>query len=63
MLYPDSKVIQDNGYDLVKIDKRITLDPQNRGKRIKQVKKFSYRYFDAVSGCALFIKNVISNIK
>jgi len=59
MLYPNSSRIQDTGYELIKIDNRITLHPRNRGKQTKQVKRFGYKSCDTVCGCAIFVKKKV----
>jgi len=64
MLYPGTDKIQDNGYNLIKIDDRITLSPKNRGKKIKEIKNFEYKSCDTICGCAMYIKKkVLSKIK
>lgn len=57
MLYPDTDIVQDTGYDLVAIDGEIFLKPQNRGKKKNEIEKFNNRECDALNGCAMFIKN------
>lgn len=52
MLYPDTEIIQDHGYDLVDIDGKISLLPSLRGETKKRV---AVRDCDAVCGCAMFI--------
>ena len=60
MLYSDSKIIQDAGYDLSEIDSKIVLMPKYRGKKQRAVEP---RLCDYVCGCALFIKkHVLSRI-
>jgi len=59
MLYPNSRKIQDTGYDIVKIDNRITLEPRNRGKNIENIKRFGYALCDSVCGCTMFIKKKV----
>ena len=56
MLYPNSKKIQDNGYDLVRFKENTFLRPINRGKLIKKVNKPGWKYADCVCGCFLYIK-------
>ena len=55
MLYPNTKKIQDNGYDLVKFNKNTFLRPINRGKITKKVNKIGWKYTDGVCGCFMYI--------
>ena len=55
MLYPNSKKIQDNGYQFIKIKNNIFLDPIDRGKIISKNNKYDWKYTDCVCGCFLFI--------
>ena len=56
MLYPDTDKVQDTGYDLVSIDNDVSLKPQNRGNKKREIEKFIFRQCDALNGCALYIK-------
>ena len=58
MLYPNTNIIQDNGYDFIKIDDKISIEAKNRGKNKKDV-VLSCRECDSVCGCALFIKKEV----
>jgi hypothetical protein len=62
MLYPGTKIIQDYGYDLVKIDNKITLNPLYRGKKIKDLRLSPLRFVDSINGCAMFIKKEVIEI-
>lgn len=63
MLYPETDKIQDTGYDLVSIDNKISLRPQNRGEKVDDIEKYVFRECDSVNGCAMYIKkNVIDKI-
>ncbi|MBA7558931.1 hypothetical protein ES708_00542 [subsurface metagenome] len=63
MLYPGTDKVQDTGYDLISIDNKISLKPQNRGKKVSDLDEFVLRECDSVNGCALYIKKeVISKI-
>lgn len=59
MLYPGTNKIQDTGYDLVSIDNKVSLKPQNRGKKVDDIEKFIFRECDSVNGCALYIKKAV----
>jgi len=59
MLYPNTKKIENTGYDIVQVDERITLIARNRGKDIRDIKEFNYTSCDAISGCAMFIKKEV----
>jgi hypothetical protein len=59
MLYPDTDMVQDTGYDLVSIDNEVSLKPQNRGKKVGNIERFTFRQCDSLNGCALFIKKEV----
>ena len=62
-LYPDSDIIENTGYDLVKVDERIVLEARNRGKKLEEVECFDYSYCDSICGCTMFIdKRVLRKI-
>jgi hypothetical protein len=64
MLYPDSNIIQDCGYDLININGKIKLEPLYRGKNYNEVKDFGLRYCDGLCGCFLYInKHVFDMVK
>ena len=63
MLYPNTKKIENTGYDIVQVDERITLIARNRGKDIRDIKEFNYTSCDAISGCAMFIKKEVFDRK
>jgi len=54
MLYTNSSMVQDCGYDLMG-DKSL-LEPLNRGQDHKDAEAFGFRFCDAVCGCFLYIK-------
>tara|TARA_Y100000590_G_scaffold446552_1_gene580431 strand:+ start:2052 stop:3119 length:1068 start_codon:yes stop_codon:yes gene_type:complete len=55
MLYPDSKKIQDNGYELVKYNENTFLRPLKRGDKFKKNPKQEWKYTDCVCGCFLYL--------
>jgi GT2 family glycosyltransferase len=64
MLYPKTDTIQDRGYDLVKVDSRVVLEPKDRGMREEEVKPFGFREVDSLCGCFMLVKkNVFRYVK
>lgn len=62
MLYPGSKIIQDNGYDLVKFENQSFLRPILRGAQIKRSSlKKNWKYTDCVCGCFLYLNKEVFN--
>jgi hypothetical protein len=60
MLYPKSKIIQDNGYDLVKFENQSFLRPILRGQQIKRSSlKKNWKYTDCVCGCFLYLNKEV----
>ena len=59
MLYPKSKKIQDNGYELVKINEKTFLNPLRRGKKFKKNPKQEWKYADCVCGCFLYLRKKV----
>lgn len=59
MVYPDSDIIQDRGYDLVQDTHRVYLEPRDRGKLLRDVKPFESRQVDAVCGCFLYVSSKV----
>jgi hypothetical protein len=59
MLYPESQKIQDNGYDLVRIDDDITLVPHQRGRLLSETRIKDLRNCHSLCGCALYIKKSV----
>ena len=46
MLYPGTNKIQDNGYELVKVNNKTLLRPLSRGKILKKNPKKEWKYVD-----------------
>ncbi len=61
MLYPGTDKVQDRGYDLVKIDDRVTLEAKDRGLLKSDIKGFGVRRCDALCGCFMLIKKEVFN--
>lgn len=59
MLYPDSHIIQDRGYDLIKIDDTITLEARDRGVATNSVQPFNFRLCDSLCGCFMYVKSPV----
>ena len=58
MLYPDSKIIQDNGYDLIKLNNQSFLQPLKRGKNFSK-DLTTIKYTDCICGCFMFINKKV----
>ena len=58
MLYLGANKVQDRGYDLVKIDDRITLEAKDRGLNKTEIVpfEFGYRACDSLCGCFMLVK-------
>ena len=61
-LFPDSNIIQDYGYDFIKIDGDLSYRGLHKNKKLDEVLIDGPRKCDAVCGCIMFLKsNVIKN--
>ncbi len=58
-LHPGTDVVQDRGYDLVRVDGRVTVEAQDRGRTRREVAPFQVRPCDAVCGCCVFVKREV----
>jgi GT2 family glycosyltransferase len=56
MLYPGTGMVQDRGYDLIRLGERITLEAWERGRPVAGTLPFGTRYCDAVCGCFMLVK-------
>ncbi len=64
MLNKDGKTIQDFGYDLIKLDDKLSSRGLFRGERLSQKKLPKSRICAAVCGCAMWIsKKVLNHVK
>lgn len=55
MLYPGTNKIQDNGYELVKMNQDTFLRPLKRGKKFKKKPSQEWKYVDCTCGCFLYL--------
>lgn len=63
MIKPKKNIIHNNGFDFVKIDKRLTYLPYLSGASIN-CKLSAYRECDGIVGCAMYIKSdVLDKVK
>lgn len=56
MLYPGTGMVQDRGYDLIRLGERITLEARERGRPVDEIIPFGTRGCDAVCGCFMLVK-------
>ncbi len=61
-LYPETNNVQDNGYDLIRVDDRITLEAKNRGRSKSEIEPFGYRMCDGLCGCFMLVKKNVFNL-
>ena len=59
MLYPGTNKIQDNGYELVKVNNKTLLRPLSRGKILKKNPKKEWKYVDCTCGCFLYLNKKV----
>ena len=63
MLNPKGRIIQDFGYDFIKLDGKITYKGLHKGEIISKIKLPSHRSCSAVCGCAMWIgKKVLEKV-
>lgn len=55
MLYPGTNKIQDNGYELVKMNQDTFLRPLKRGVQLKKNPSQEWKYADCTCGCFLYL--------
>ena len=55
-LEPGSDRVQDRGYDLVRVDGRVTVEARDRGRRRGDLPAFGVAPCDAVCGCLFYAK-------
>ena len=59
MLYPGTNKIQDNGYELVKMNENTFLRPLKRGENFKNNPKQEWKYADCTCGCFLYLNKKV----
>jgi hypothetical protein len=63
-LYPGTEIVQDRGYDLIRLGERITLEAKERGRPAAVTAPFGCRRCDAVCGCFMLVKaSVFSRVR
>lgn len=63
MLYPDTNLIQDRGYDLLGSQTGVALVARDRGLDPARTEPFGFRFCDGVCGCFLYVhKEVFSRV-
>ena len=59
MLDYNTNLIQDNGYEFIKIDEKITYKGNYKNKNIADIKLEKFRECESICGCAMFIKKEV----
>jgi hypothetical protein len=57
MLYPDSSIVENRGYQVVEVDGQFTLEAIDRGRSLDALDAFGVRSCDAVCGCCMLVRS------
>jgi hypothetical protein len=63
MLYPKTNIIQDNGYEIVKVNNNTFLRPLKRGRIFKNQPKKEWKYVDSACGCFLYLNKKVFKLQ
>lgn len=55
--FPNSKIIQNHGYDFIEVDGKLTYQGLYKNKNLNEVKLNGSRICDSVTGCLMYVKS------